>query len=183
MVALGVMAVSCERGTPVQGHLVRKRTRLRQSCRGTSLVRNSPPPQDRHRALGIVLLYGPRGALFLMSEVPLYLPRHCLGVGAYHTVEYVPFIKCHFASRDPLERLTLCKFGHFTFQTSNQQNPRTAPCGRDTCIADAYFINAYRFNMNAQSMHTNTLSIHHRTDECIMNTDKCVVSTHVGWGT
>ena len=40
--------------------------------RGTSLIRNSPPPRDRHRALGTVLLQGPWGALFLMSEVPLY---------------------------------------------------------------------------------------------------------------
>ena len=31
-----------------------------------------PPPQDFHRALGIVLLKSPRGARFLMSEVPLY---------------------------------------------------------------------------------------------------------------
>ena len=37
----------------------------------TSLIRNSPPPQDHYRALGIVLLQGPRGARFLMSEVPL----------------------------------------------------------------------------------------------------------------
>ena len=41
------------------------------SYRGTSLIRNSTPPWGHHRALGIVLLYGPRGALFLMSEVPL----------------------------------------------------------------------------------------------------------------
>ena len=40
--------------------------------RGTSLKRNSaPPPQDYHRALGIVLLYGPKGALFLMRKAPL----------------------------------------------------------------------------------------------------------------
>ena len=39
--------------------------------RGTSLIRNRPPPYDHHRALGMVLLQGPRGALFLMSEVPL----------------------------------------------------------------------------------------------------------------
>ena len=40
--------------------------------RGTSPMRNSPPPEDHHRALGIFLLKGPRGALFLMSEVPLH---------------------------------------------------------------------------------------------------------------
>ena len=30
--------------------------------RGTSLIRNGDPPQDHQRALGIVLLYCPRGA-------------------------------------------------------------------------------------------------------------------------
>ena len=41
--------------------------------RGTSLMRNNPPPaQDHHRPLGVVLLYGARGLLSLTSEVPLY---------------------------------------------------------------------------------------------------------------
>ena len=42
--------------------------------RGTSLIRNSPPPSDHRRAQGkhVVLLQSPRGALFLMREVPLY---------------------------------------------------------------------------------------------------------------
>ena len=31
-----------------------------------------PPPKDPRRALGIVLLQGPRGRRFLMGEVPLY---------------------------------------------------------------------------------------------------------------
>ena len=44
---------------------------------GTLRIRNSPPPQDHHRALGIALLLGPRSALVLMSEVPMYR------VGAY----------------------------------------------------------------------------------------------------
>jgi len=39
--------------------------------RGTSLIRNRLPSQDHHRALGIVLLQGARGALLLMGEVPL----------------------------------------------------------------------------------------------------------------
>ena len=39
---------------------------------GTSLTRNSPLHHDHHRALGIILLQGLRGARFLMSEVPLY---------------------------------------------------------------------------------------------------------------
>ena len=30
--------------------------------RGISLIRNCPPPQDHRRALGIVLLWGPKGA-------------------------------------------------------------------------------------------------------------------------
>jgi len=44
--------------------------------RGTSLIRNSAPPQDHHRALGIVLLQGPRRRVFLMSEIPLYCRQH-----------------------------------------------------------------------------------------------------------
>ena len=39
--------------------------------RGTSLIRNYPLPQDHRMALDMVLLQGPRGGLFLMSEVPL----------------------------------------------------------------------------------------------------------------
>jgi hypothetical protein len=44
-----------------------------EPTRGTLLIRNSPhPPWDHHRAIGIFLLQGPsRGALFLMTEVPL----------------------------------------------------------------------------------------------------------------
>ena len=37
--------------------------------RVTSLIINSAPPYDHHRALGIVLLQGPKEELFLMSEV------------------------------------------------------------------------------------------------------------------
>ena len=36
-----------------------------------SLIRNSNPHLDSHRAMDIVLLQGPMGAQFLMSEVPL----------------------------------------------------------------------------------------------------------------
>ena len=39
------------------------------------------PPWDLYKALGIVLLYGPRGVLFLMSEVPLY-GGHMEGCGS-----------------------------------------------------------------------------------------------------
>ena len=43
----------------------------RGKYRGTSLIRKRPPPLDPHRALGMVLLWGPRRRWFLMSEVPL----------------------------------------------------------------------------------------------------------------
>ena len=42
------------------------------ACRGASLIRNSPPPYDPPRTPDIVLLQGPKGALFLMSEAPLW---------------------------------------------------------------------------------------------------------------
>jgi hypothetical protein len=41
--------------------------------RGTLLIGNLTPPWDHHRALGKVLLQGPKGALFLTREVPLYV--------------------------------------------------------------------------------------------------------------
>ena len=34
--------------------------------------KKTPTPYDRYRVLGIVLLQGPRGVRFLISEVPLY---------------------------------------------------------------------------------------------------------------
>ena len=36
------------------------------------LLRNGQPPQDHHRALGIRLLQGHGGGLYLVSEVHLY---------------------------------------------------------------------------------------------------------------
>ena len=41
-----------------------------------------PPPLDHRRVLGIVLIEGPRRALFLMREVPLY------GLNRAHTAGY-----------------------------------------------------------------------------------------------
>ena len=38
-------------------------------------MRNTHPSQGCHRAPGIVLMQGPRGALFLLGEVPLYYSR------------------------------------------------------------------------------------------------------------
>ena len=42
--------------------------------RGTSLIKDSPPSYGHRRALGMFVLQGPKGAPFLMIEVPLY-PR------------------------------------------------------------------------------------------------------------
>ena len=42
-----------------------------RAYRVTSLISNSPPPQGHHMALSMVVLSGPRGAQFLMSEVTL----------------------------------------------------------------------------------------------------------------
>ena len=42
-----------------------------QSVQGYLAHKNPPPPQDRHRALGLVLLKGRKGGLFHMIEVPL----------------------------------------------------------------------------------------------------------------
>jgi hypothetical protein len=39
--------------------------------RDTSLIESNLSSEDHHMALGLVLLNGPRGGLFLMSEVPL----------------------------------------------------------------------------------------------------------------
>ena len=52
--------------------------------RGTSLIRNCPPPWNHRRTLGIILLEGPRSVLFLMGEVPLY-SRGTSGIAASHT--------------------------------------------------------------------------------------------------
>ena len=49
--------------------------------RGTSLIRKRPPPEDFHRDPGIVLLQGPKGVRFLVSEVTLY--PHYFGGGAH----------------------------------------------------------------------------------------------------
>ena len=51
-----------------------------RSYRGNSVIRNSPPPYDHHRALGIALLYGPRGRCFRMSEAPLYATKSVSGM-------------------------------------------------------------------------------------------------------
>ena len=51
------------------------RVRIPGGCRGTSLIRNNPPPWGHHRALDTVLLQGPRKGLFHMSELPLYVCR------------------------------------------------------------------------------------------------------------
>ena len=40
-----------------------------------------PPPKDHHKTLGIVLLWGPRKGVFLMSEVPPVCTRWHLWEG------------------------------------------------------------------------------------------------------
>ena len=42
-----------------------------QGSQGYLAHKKSPPPYDHRSAIGIVLIFGPRGALLLMSEVPL----------------------------------------------------------------------------------------------------------------
>ena len=79
----GLMAGGAEENAPLLGpyssHMPRALwwssggcISLRARYRGTSLIRNSPPPQGHHRALDIVELQGPTRGLFLMHEVPLY---------------------------------------------------------------------------------------------------------------
>ena len=41
---------------PPPEHAPPSRSGVREGCRVTSLIRNSPPPEDHHRTLGIVLL-------------------------------------------------------------------------------------------------------------------------------
>ena len=65
-----------ERGREREGEREGGRERDRgklvpRTCWGTSLIRNSKPRQDHRRALGTVLLLGPRRVRFLMSEVSL----------------------------------------------------------------------------------------------------------------
>ena len=47
------------------------RCSLPADLKGYLAHKKPPPPQDHHRPLGIVLLQGPRGLHFFMSEVPL----------------------------------------------------------------------------------------------------------------
>jgi len=83
MVVLGGGVVSYERGMPVLEQ-VQLREHLRcgsgfkvgstNHVQGHLAHKKQPPhPQGHHKALGMVLLEGARGALFLMSEVPLYI--------------------------------------------------------------------------------------------------------------
>jgi hypothetical protein len=76
MVGAGREALGSGRrdGTLRQCYMGYSRIRIRNalgSYRGTSLIRNTHPPQVHHRSLVIGLLQGPMGGV-LMSEVPLY---------------------------------------------------------------------------------------------------------------
>ena len=46
-----------------------------------------------------------------------------------HTVEYDPFIKSQLASRNQIEGLMRCKFGHVTSRMWAQRDPRNPPSG------------------------------------------------------
>ena len=59
----------------------RASVRPRSTVQGYLAHKKQPPPQDRRRSLGIVLRLGPTEALFLMSEVPLYM--HSAGTRSY----------------------------------------------------------------------------------------------------
>ena len=55
---------------------------LDMTYRGTSPRRKRPHPWDPPRTLGIELLQGPKGRLFLEGEVPLYGTRECVTIPA-----------------------------------------------------------------------------------------------------
>ena len=86
MVALKGGAISYQRGTPVcpawrAAHVLlhwsgpfsslMHETMEQVWYMGTSLIRKRPTPQEPPRILGMVLLKGPTGWRFLISEVPL----------------------------------------------------------------------------------------------------------------
>ena len=81
MVVLGGGAVSYERGTPVGAGAGPSRDgpHIRQ---GYLAHKKRPPPQEHHRSLGIGLLKGPTGGVFVMSKVPLYVKVNNVDVGA-----------------------------------------------------------------------------------------------------
>ena len=54
-----------------RGQICPRARARREPYGGTSLIRNNPHLEDHHRALGIFLLKGPRGALFLLRELLL----------------------------------------------------------------------------------------------------------------
>ena len=56
-------------------HPGRQTTTPNDNIQGYLAHKKLPPPWDHRGALGIALLYGPRGAQFLMSEVPPH-PSH-----------------------------------------------------------------------------------------------------------
>ena len=58
----------------------RRSARCRETYRGTSLTRNTPPPQGHHMALCIVLLQGPRGGGTCDVE------RRCTSTGSAPTL-------------------------------------------------------------------------------------------------
>ena len=57
-----------------ESRLDRKRRVRTRGVQGYLAHKKTPPPQDHHRALGIVPLNSPKQVRFLMSDVPLYRP-------------------------------------------------------------------------------------------------------------
>ena len=60
------------RSATLRATIERTITMCRGPIQGYLTDEKPPPQQDFHRALGRVLLQGPRGAQFLLSEAPLY---------------------------------------------------------------------------------------------------------------
>ena len=74
--------------------------------RGTSPIRNSPPLQDHHRTLGIVLLWGPSRGVFFMSEVPL----QCAGYRIFGCrILLHPYAPCPALSSTDCGTTSLCR--------------------------------------------------------------------------
>ena len=97
--------------------------------RGTSLTSKRPTPEGNHMTLGMVVLWVPRGALFLMSEVPLY-PAVCMRMYTHA----IPL--CHFNLIVAILAsctASLLYRGTSLIRTTPPQDPTVGPCLRPYC--------------------------------------------------
>ena len=79
-------------------------------------MRNSVPPWDHHRGLGIDLLQGSRGRQFLMSEVPLCGSRYgLLGLGGHPRQHFLIMRACHAGLLEGVHRFGAIKFDGIDF--------------------------------------------------------------------